>query len=42
MLLQSDVTNIGRYLGLTVTGNAIDATFTLALLEYNYRSQWGT
>lgn len=42
VLLQSDVTNIGRYLGLTVTGNAIDATFTLALLEYNYRSQWGT
>jgi len=42
VLLQTDVTNIGRYLGLTMTGDAIDATFTLALLEYNYRSQWGT
>jgi hypothetical protein len=42
ILLQTDVTNIGRYLGFTLTGNAIDATFTLALLEYNYRSQWGT
>lgn len=42
VLLQTDVTNMGRYLGMTMTGDAIDATFTLALLEYNFRSQWGT
>jgi hypothetical protein len=41
-LLQSDVTNWGRYVGMTLSGNASEITFTLMMMEYNYRSQWGT
>lgn len=41
-LLQSDISNFGRYVGFTLTGGATQATFTLAMLEYNLRSQWGT
>ena len=41
-LMQSDATNFGRYVGFTVTGDSRPATFTLAMMEYNYRSQWGT
>ena len=40
-LLQKDVTNWGRYVGMTITGTSNGATFTVALMEYNYRSQWG-
>ena len=41
-LMQTDVTNFGRYVGATIGGNGNNATFTLAMMEYNYRSQWGT
>ena len=42
-LLQSDATNWGRYVGSTIYGNSdANLTFTLAMMEYNYRSQWGT
>ena len=42
-LLQSDATNFGRYVGSTIYGNSdANLTFTLAMMEYNYRSQWGT
>jgi hypothetical protein len=40
-LLQSDATNWGRYVGVTLTGTASELTFTLMMMEYNYRSQWG-
>jgi hypothetical protein len=40
-LLQSDASNWGRYVGVTLTGTASDLTFTLMMMEYNYRSQWG-
>ena len=42
VLLQSDATNWGRYVGVTLNGNASNLTFTLMMMEYNYRSQWGT
>jgi len=42
VLLQSDATNWGRYVGVTLNGNASELTFTLMMMEYNYRSQWGT
>lgn len=42
-LLQSDATNWGRYVGSTISGTGdANLTFTLAMMEYNYRSQWGT
>ena len=41
-LMQQDVTNWGRYIGLTLQGNTLDMTLTMISAEYNYRSQWGS
>lgn len=41
-LMQRDVTNIGRYAGMTIYGFTYPSVFTLAMMEYNLRSQWGT
>jgi hypothetical protein len=42
VLMQTDASNFGRYVGFTLDGEAYQTTFTLAMMEYNYRSQWGT
>ena len=41
-LMQTDVTNWGRYIGFTLQGNTTDMTLTMIAAEYNYRSQWGS